>query len=226
MAKVLSNEFSNAQITGVGIYDENKSDSDRIESTTPNLKLGATYLILPQIAHLQPRMVNNPDGTTKDVQSKRFGAIEFVNDEVTNILSVGVSALRAYYISDDIDCKPIVKMEVRQDGRACGLHRPIFGQDFHVTTLDKPAPIDIEVNKYGAKTIAMTKPFAFKVVGRRTYWQFLFHEEEDGRYDMLVDDNMNAKVQQRRDYVLETAEIPDGKYDIKSFIPQLADYAL
>ena len=115
-------------------------------------------------------------------------------------------------------------MEIRQDGRAVGLYRPIHGQDFHVPTLDKPAPIEIRQDE--TKTIVMTKPFAFKVVGRKTYWQLIFQEEADGRFNMLVDDEMNAKVQQRRDYVLETVEIPDGKYNLKSFIPQLADYAL
>ena len=72
----------------------------------------------------------------------------------------------------------------------------------------------------------MTKPFAFKVVGRKNYWSLIFQEDVLGRWDMLVDDDMNAKVQLRRDYVLEAVEIPAGKYDLKSFIPRLADYAL
>ena len=223
MAKILNNEFASAKINGVGKFTDNQIAS--IESTTPNLKLGATYLILPQIAHSQPRTVNNPDGTSREVNSNRFGAIEIINGEVTGIVSVGVSALRATYLSDDADHKPELHMELRKDGAAKGLYRPVAGQGMRIATLNSPAPLATKMVGED-KTVAMSVPFAFAVKGRKTYWQPIFEEQADGRYDMLTDDNMNAKVQQRRDYVLNACEVPAGKYDLKSFIPQLADYAL
>jgi hypothetical protein len=223
MAKILNNEFANAKITGVGHFTDNQIAS--IESTTPNLKPGAIYLILPQIAHAQPRTVNNPDGTTREVSSNRFGAIEIINGEVTGIVSVGVSALRATYLSDDADHKPELKMEIRKEGAAQGLFRPIAGQGMRIATLNSPAPLATKVVG-DAKAVTMPVPFAFTVKGRKTYWQPIFKETADGRYDMETDDNMNAKVQQRRDYVLNVCEMPAGKYDLKSFIPQLTDYAL
>lgn len=223
MAKILNNEFSTAKIGGIGQFTEDQLAS--VDSTTPNLKMGATYLVLPQIAHTEPRIVNNSDGTTREVNSNRFGAIEFINGEVSGIVSIGVSALRASYISDDATFKPNVRMEERTEGRSKGLYRPVAGQDIHIPTLNVPAPIETRVFSE-TKTLVMAIPFAFKVINRKNYWQFIFREEDDGRWNMMVDPDLYARVQLRRDYVLEACEIPSGKYDLKSFIPQLADYAL
>ena len=223
MAKILNNEFATAKINGVGHFTDTQIAS--IESTTPNLKLGATYLILPQIAHSQPRTVNNADGTTREVNSNRFGAIEIINGEVTGIVSVGVSALRATYLSDNAEIKPELKMELRKDGNAKGLYRPIAGQGMRIATLNSPAPLQVKVVG-DDKVVTMSVPFAFTVKGRKNYWQPIFTQQADGRFEMETDDNMNAKVQLRRDYVLNACEVPAGKYDLKGFIPQLADYAL
>ena len=223
MAKILNNEFATAKINGVGHFSDNQIAS--IESTTPNLKLGATYLILPQIAHSQPRNVNNPDGTTREVNSNRFGAIEIINGEVTSIVSVGVSALRATYLSDNAEVKPELKMELRKDGNAKGLYRPVAGQGMRIATLNSPAPLQVKIVG-DDKVVTMAVPFAFTVKGRKNYWQPIFTQQADGRFEMETDDNMNAKVQLRRDYVLNACDVPAGKYDLKSYIPQLADYAL
>ena len=223
MAKIINNEFATAKINGVGHFTDNQIAS--IESTTPNLKLGATYLILPQIAHSQPRTVNNADGTTREVNSNRFGAIEIIGGEVTGIVSVGVSALRATYLSDNAEIKPELHMELRKDGNAKGLYRPIAGQGMRIATLNSPAPLQVKVVG-DDKVVTMGVPFAFSVKDRKNYWQPIFTQQADGRFDMETDDNMNAKVQLRRDYVLNAVEVPAGKYDLKGFIPQLADYAL
>ena len=223
MAKILNNEFATAKIAGRGHFTENQIAS--IESTTPNLKLGATYLILPQIAHAQPRTVTNADGSSRDVMSNRFGAIEIIGGEVTGIVSVGVSALRATYLSANADVKPELKMEIRKDGNAKGLYRPVAGQGMRVATLNSPAPLQIKVVG-DEKVVTMGVPFAFQVKGRKNYWAPIFTEQPDHRFEMETDDNMNAKVQLRRDYVLDACEVPAGKYDLKSYIPQLADYAL
>lgn len=223
MSKILNNEFTTAKIAGRGHFTDNQIAS--IESTTPNLKLGATYLILPQIAHAQPRTVNNPDGSTREVMSNRFGAIEIIGGEVTGIVSVGVSALRATYLSDNAEVKPELKMELRKDGASKGLFRPVASQGMRIATLSSPAPLQTKVIG-DEKVVTMGVPFAFQVKGRKQYWQPIFTQESDGRFNMETDDNMNAKVQLRRDYVLNACEVPAGKYDLKSFIPQLADYAL
>lgn len=223
MAKILNNEFSTAKIGGIGQFTEDQLAS--VDSTTPNLKMGATYLVLPQIAHTELRVVKDGDGTTREVNSNRFGAIEFINGEVTGIVSIGVSALRATYISDDATFKPNVRMEERTEGRSKGLFRPVVGQDIHIPTLNVPAPIETRVIG-DVKTLVMAIPFAFKVLNRKNYWQFIFREEEDGRWNMAIDSDCYAKVQLRRDYVLEACEIPSGKYDLRAFIPQLEDYAL
>lgn len=222
--KIIKDDFRTAKITGPGKYEENKIGN--VISTTPNLKTGAIYLILPQIAHSEPRLICKADGTEKEVDSNRFGAIEFIDNQCTGIVSIAASLLRATYLSDDMTQVPEVKMEFIKDGWAKGLNRPIFGQDFNTPVLDQPAPIEIRPFIGVYKKIVMTKPFAFKVVGRKNYWSLIFQEDVLGRWDMLVDDDMNAKVQRRRDYVLEAVEIPAGKYDLKSFIPRLADYAL
>ena len=223
MAKILNNEFATAKITGVGHFTDNQIAS--IESTTPNLKTGATYLVLPQIAHSQPRTVNNPDGTSREVNSNRFGAIEIINGEVTGIVSIGVSALRATYLSDNAEVKPELQMELRKDGNAQGLYRPVAGQGMRIATLNTPAPLAIKVVGED-KAVTMSVPFAFTVKGRKNYWQPIFTQRADGRFDMETDDNMHAKVQLRRDYVLNGCDVPAGKWDLKSYIPQLAEYAL
>ena len=223
MSKILNNEFTNAKINGVGHFTENQITS--IESTTPNLKLGATYLILPQIAHSQPRTVANADGTSREVNSNRFGALEFINGELTGIVSIGVSTLRATYLSDKADVKPELKMELRKDGASKGLYRPIANQGMRVATLNSPAPLQVKVVN-DEKVVAMGVPFAFTVKDRKRYWQPIFTQQEDGRFQMETDDNMNACVQLRNDYVLNACEVPAGKYDLKGYIPQLADYAI
>lgn len=221
--KKINDEFASAKITGVGKFTANQLNS--IESTTPNLKTGAVYLILPQIAHAQPRTLRLNDGTEREVQSNRFGALEFIGGELTGIVSVGVSALRSSHLSDDENTKPELHMELRKDGDAKGLYRPVAGQRMRVATLNNPAPL--ETRQFGEeKAVAMAVPFAFTVKGRKNYWSPIFKEQSDGRYDMEVDDDLNAKVQITRDYILAQTDVPNGKYDLKSYIPALADYAL
>lgn len=221
MAKVIENTFKSFTIKKQNL---SQSAINSIETTTPNLKSGCTYVVLPQIAVGKDVTVNGEVRT-----SNRFAALELINGQLNRVMDIGMSALRASYvgIAKEGMPKPELKMERRTEGDAKGLYRPVAGQGMRVTTLDQAAPLEIRTIN-GEKTAIMAAPFAFEVAGRAQYFQPKFVQQPDGRYDMEVDDNLNAKLQVRNDYVLHAVNATEyaKNFSLATACPEVKDYAL
>lgn len=216
---IIPSEFSTFEIKGQAKLSESQLNS--IQSTTPNLKTGAIYFIPAQVSFIKTVDVNG-----RQVNSNRVAALEIINNKPTKVVTIGVSALRASYVGLVSEGKPELKMELRTEGAASGLYRPVAGQGMRVTTLDNPAPLEV-IERNDAKTVKIATPFAITVKGRNAYWQPKFVEQPDGRYDMAVDDNMNATLRIINDYVLKSVDAtPYAVHDLKTLEPRVADYLL
>ena len=216
---LIASEFGSFEIKGQAKLTENQINS--IQSTTPNLKTGATYFIPAQVGFQKEVEVNG-----EKVMSNRVAALEIINGNPTRVITIGISALRASYVGRAADGKPSLKMELRHDGNANGLYRPVAGQGMRVTTLDTPAPLEV-LERNGEKTVKIAAPFAITVKGRTGYFQPVFERQGDGRYDMAVDDDMNAQLHLVNDYVLKADDASKyAHHNLATLEPKVADFLL
>lgn len=207
---------SDYKVLGRAKLTDNQINS--LERSTPNLTTGFTYVIPAQIFHAKE------DFRSRTGISNRVVVYEFdAAGVLTARKTLSLSTLRGSYfgIVKKDEPMPEIKSVLRD-----GLHRAENAN--YVRTIDGVQPALMTREFDGVKTAVITSPYAFKVLGRRDYWQGVFEETEPGRWDMKVNDDDTLQLNVRTDYELQAVSVDPliKQCDLAKDEPNMKDYVL